>query len=903
MSSLEDKLTQINPLNGETIYDNVWSFKNTSQSSSVIVIDFNLFKEEYLLFRPEIEIFFNKKLISLTPIELAKVIWLESVSGKLPGGAMFYSPFQGISLLFAFLNENTTDGINTKNLEEFLGYILTYDATTKGLKSRLSPPAYNSRLANMFLPKISRILRRYQVSGILDVFTQNKFNKALNNVCLSILDMTLADYKAGGSFNFLGLDTGKHYIDHCANVFEAYFQSATSYRQTMEVIVDVVRKNTKIKNEVSIVNCTSFVLTGNDVIKQKKSNFKSWRDEVLLDVRNLTLDVFRDKYNYLSEISQAFNVETVNEIISTAALPERFDTQEFVRAILITQYIGEFGKKPQNIFLEYVAAINSHDNLFNMGFDEFIKLSRLIVKKRSHSLPDDYEAVLEHLQQFIKTAPHSIFATGGKTKLDSIALYVESAGATLFLGLTGWRKSEFGFPLSSIDISVNKDVLDNLYTPWRFHVDWIIPKTSGKTPLHREITTYAYQIAYMQDLLNLSKSTKPALYRIKGNSKYPFHSAGFFDVRVQALWKDFIVNYSIFKELDTLERLNSKGCLSKKDKQVLKELMTRYDINSSQTKKHLQIRDKLREALPRYTITSDEGGHKLGVKLQRYLQGNLEAEWENILNISLSPETKEKIISDEYELDASTTKFIRNELLQNDVYPTPHAFRHIWAEAVLQRYRGDVGKFIRANFKHLDERFFMNYLRDKETKAVYQIATRTVINSIVRQQLFTMTDGNREFAGGFDRFLSKAVSFTKVVTSEEYEQLALNISENRVIDIKSNPWGTCFLRVGTEKNAKCSEDGVPQRRNAEPKLCLGCVNADIAEGNYNGIVVYIKHDIAACRNTKLPLFIKEPHIQTVKIALKRVEQLKANSGNAKYDKFIAHLHETLELAAICEEVA
>jgi hypothetical protein len=105
-----------------------------------------------------------------------------------------------------------------------------------------------------------------------------------------------------------------------------------------------------------------------------------------------------------------------------------------------------------------------------------------------------------------------------------------------------------------------------------------------------------------------------------------------------------------------------------------------------------------------------------------------------------------------------------------------------------------------------------------------------------------------------------------------------------------------LLRDGTQKTAKCSINGEPQRQNASPKLCLGCINADITEGNFNGIVVYIKEDIAACRNPELPWFIKEPCYHTVLLALKRIEELKRNSGKATYDKFIAHLKDTVLMA-------
>lgn len=717
------------------------------------------------------------------------------------------------------------------------------------------------------------------------------------------MDMTLSDYKAGASFNFLGLDVGKHYIDHCATILETHFQFATAFRQTYDVIVDEIRDKTTLKHAVNIKLAAIAALKGIVMRKGAISNIKSWTDESLCVVRDVTFDIFREKYNNIADFSQAFKVETVNKIISSAGLPERYDTQEFVRAILISHFIDEFGKSSLNIYLEYTAAINSDEKVFTMKFEEFLKLCQSIVKKQSHTLPKDYEAIRKFLHHSKDMAEQSFIMKGTNDNLISFANYIEYAGTTLFVGLTGWRGGEYGFPLSSIENSVNTDVLDNLYTPWRFHVKWKVPKTSGETPLQREITSYAYLVALMMDKLNLSKSEKPALYHPSSRSKNIFESWVFIHHRVDKLWEDFVENYSMFNDIDTLENLNKKSKINKTEKKSIRQLKSRYDLNASETKMLCQIRDKLREALPRHRITSALGNDTFGKRLKRYTEGTLEVEWISIFDIYLSSEIKGKLKGGEYNLTSASVLSIRNELLQNDVFPTPHAFRHIWAEAVLLRYRGDVGKFIRANFKHLDERFFMAYLRDKETKVIYQIATRTVINSVVRQQILAMTDNSREFAGGFDRFLSKAVKFTKVVTQEEYEEISRNIAEKRVINLKSNAWATCFLRVGTEKIAKCSVNGVPQRRNAEPKLCLGCVNADIAKGNFNGIVVYIKHDIATSRNPNLPFFIKEPHIRTVKIALKRVEELRRNSNNPKYDKFISYLHETLNLSSVCTEIA
>ena len=74
------------------------------------------------------------------------------------------------------------------------------------------------------------------------------------------------------------------------------------------------------------------------------------------------------------------------------------------------------------------------------------------------------------------------------------------------------------------------------------------------------------------------------------------------------------------------------------------------------------------------------------------------------------------------------------------------------------------------------------------------------------------------------------------------------------------------------------------------------MHVNISEGNYPGIVVYTQQDVIACRNTALPWFIKEDNVRTVKLVLKRVEELQKNGGHLKYNKFIAYLKESIRIA-------
>ena len=77
----------------------------------------------------------------------------------------------------------------------------------------------------------------------------------------------------------------------------------------------------------------------------------------------------------------------------------------------------------------------------------------------------------------------------------------------------------------------------------------------------------------------------------------------------------------------------------------------------------------------------------------------------------------------------------------------------------------------------------------------------------------------------------------------------------------------------------------------------------IEEGNFNGIVVYIKPDVEACRNPNLPKFIKMAHLLTVRLALKRIHELGKNYDESPYQKYIDFLYETIKMAISSEEAS
>lgn len=712
------------------------------------------------------------------------------------------------------------------------------------------------------------------------------------------MNMTLTDYKEGGSFNYLGLDVGKHYIDHCLHLFETHCVYICAIRHTQRAIFSTQNQSFP-KNPANLI--LGKVLGGQTVDAiRRTSTLKTVTEQKIVAFESFVHQQFFEAYATAELIVNAFKLDTINRIAKECHLPERYDAQEFIRSLLFVDVFGEHGKTKQTIWKEYQAtlckaALPDETAMLSVTLAEFEFITANILSELRKEMPADTQGMRLFLKAQSSALPTPLdkHPLNGMAYFNKMASIIEDAGAVGFVGLTGWRASEYGFSLSNIDIDINPDPLDNQYTPWRFNVRWKVPKTSENTPLPREITLGSYILAAQLAHLNLADKTAPAMYKDKTVKQKKDVAKAIIEA-MPTCWSDFVNNYSIFKDIEVWQHLKAKDSLAKEDEADLDKLKSTYRFDEASMRLMIKMKNELKDALPRVLLAQDKNFEKaVGARLREYIEGNAPKDITELFDAHLSKETKAKLKSGEVELDKAGVRFVRSEFLGDAVYATAHAFRHIFAEAVLRRYRGDVGRFIRSHFKHLDERFFMAYLRDKEYRVIQQIATRHVINSVVRLHMDSIEDEHREYAGGVDRFLSKAIAITHVYSDEAQKEKLAQAAVKRVLAIKSNPWASCLLRDGTQKNAKCSVNGEPQRQNAQPRLCLGCINADIAEGNFNGIVVYINQDVAACRNPELPWFIKEPHYHTVTLALKRVEELRLNSNNPTYDKFITHLKETL----------
>jgi hypothetical protein len=883
LAHCNDMLRLIDPVENVNFESNQWAIPYTTSVKSkneklVAALNFSDFNTETLKFQQSLRIEFQVgEFINLSIVEFAKWLFLQQRhDNTLDYRSVWYLGM--LKMLFAYLREHNAESLEPSMLEGFFSLCLTHDFVSGNFIKRLSSPAYGSRFKSFNLANIARTLRLHSVESVVANIHDDDLNKTFNSACLAQMNMTLADYKKGGTFDFLTLDVGKHYIDYCANFFEQNIVFATALRSSL----------------------VSLGMDTNEV--GKKDEWKLLFNENLDGrLKEQFYQLFIKNYNELVVKYHVFNIEKLNELISKLKLDSsRFDTYEFVRSLLYARYYDGQLKKREHILAEYTANLNSDNAGFSIYFtlQEFDNCSDELLSDELLDFDKAKNILSQYSQQF---------STNTRVRIGSYFNDVEAAGVTAFVAYTGWRASEYGFPNSALKSATNKDILDAIYSPFRFYIKWVSPKTNGDTLLEREITLSS-SILFKQ-LSTLSQFhdngfalTSTILGKNTGIERQIYNM-------VIRHWQNFPSNYKAFTELDELQLLTAKGsecdCFEQKNKQ---KLAKKYDLESRAVKELIELRDKLRKdnqvlALVSRKYLVNGKALKFAETIRRYASEEIDLTSKEILENRLSNETLEYIKSNSNSMSESDIQAVIDELTAGIFKATPHALRHIWAEAVLRRYKGDVGKFIRANFKHIDERFFMAYLRGKEARAIMQIAKRTTINHIVSSRIKSLTDERRHYAGQFDRFINKAAVITKVHTQSDYENLANKIASDRIIDIKVNAWNTCVLRKGTYANAMCSENDVPQRHKAAPKLCLGCINGDIEAGNYKGIVVYIKPDIEACRNPNLPMFIKRLHLVTVRLALKRIQELSRSYDDSGYQKFIEYLNETIDMVTRLEEAS
>jgi hypothetical protein len=866
-----------------TIFDDVFYFRHKSGGEAETKIDFSIFDLSHIKLKNTASVHIDEQLHMLSAKEYAKLFFVSALPART--SLHICGVHQMITHIFAFLNKKHLLSLSFSDLELFWSSFLSKSVNEKGFFRRLSPPNYSGTINCAQLPKIRLKLQLIGVVGVIDKsLTIKKVESILDNVCQSLYSITLNEYKKGGTFNFLGLELGQYYVDYLRQVYQQDYLFMSICKNTINKMIE--KYHIYGLDEAARYNFLNVLLSAFTSFEPYKSK-RVTENNKLNVIFNETQEFAFGHYQKIFESTMSLHDESIEKLVIELGLETRFDAVEVIRILMLQKFHGLGGSKnPEQVWKGYLVSLDKtfleSNKLTNTSVDSvYAKMHSLVLTKKvtKDIFLYDMKTWGENLLKRANTHAFRSF----KAELNTII----HAMSTLVVAWLGYRKSEFGFPLSAIHIEPNLDILDNSHVPFRFKLKWIVPKNSGITKIEREITSQCFQIAVQLHELFDPSDGAPCLYESTKSRKLKVSnmSGAYIDTRVKSNWFGFIYKYRPFNEALKLDSLMQKNAhlLSKQEKQSVVRLKSIYDINSARYKHLLSTANKVRQDWKRLSCTSFNSPRA---------QANLKASLESISKTGetsnhLHQEIIETYLPDEYKallcsgqliLDQKNMHDISEVLLEGANYPTPHSFRHIWAEAILTRYQGDVGSVIRHQFCHLDSSFFMAYLRDKDARGLLKGARKRYLNSITNMLILDSDKVGKEYLGGFARYVKKATELTKPVCGSEIRALRESIN-GRIISVQPSLFSICVPRDGGEKRAKCATFGNINPQDAKPEFCLNCTNAVITSGNVRGIWTTIQPMVKDTLNENTLGFMLEGHLPTLRSGYRRIKELQPTHPN------------------------
>ena len=580
---------------------------------------------------------------------------------------------------------------------------------------------------------------------------------------------------------------------------------------------------------------------------------------------------FKAAYRQARFEAALLHEETLASFVAAIGLVPKSDNIDRIRIIVWDWLRGSDRKETQHLLDECQPPVRW------ATFEKQLSALKKHYDQQSCSLPTDHDYAALGLRKSATINSKSPYPR-------QLIFLVLKAGLIAVVALTGWRKSEYGFPIKAINQSLNDDKLDQYAFPWRYQVDWVVPKQHGEIRKLREVTFCTVVIAKRLHSLLGATGDQPCLYGYFPIKKTFSESGGPVSSAVQALWGHFVHHYSGFKQLDNwvswqgFQRAVESGkSMTTAEQRELDQLLAQRSAEEwSNLSVDVNLKEawrRAREEWPRVELFFASTNRKDKANwLASYRDSTLRSDWIDLLDEYLPDTTKEWLhsISREEIKSGQISRTVTNQLVSETLYPSPHAFRHMWAEAVYRRFDGDAGWMIRSQFKQISRTMWLAYIRDKDNRADHGRAKSQVISSLVHNYLRHQGKG---YAGQLHTWLRRLFKITSVLSPQEQEQLAEHLATIEIENIKANPWGYCLLKRRTRHLAKCAEMGEPMRHNASPVLCLSCVHNLMQSGNVEWAVFHVAAHVEALNNPVVPAIFKVSSYELVKNVTRHVRTL------------------------------
>ena len=404
----------------------------------------------------------------------------------------------------------------------------------------------------------------------------------------------------------------------------------------------------------------------------------------------------------------------------------------------------------------------------------------------------------------------------------ALALTV-SAAVVCFVALAGWRTSELGFSFSSIKDAQNRDPLSQKEHPRRHFVRWKVFKTTGDLTIEREITNAQYDLLRLIFFLRGEDKSRPCLT----SSRFKWMLTAL-PSQLSAPWMDFVIN----------------GNSPRATQQQLEKELEYWVVAKNRTGIRMAIargRYKSRPSSERATI-------------EKLIDADLKVALSNN-DTSVANRVSSQISAGVKKLGLAS--------------PSPHSFRHMWAEAMLRRFDGDIGWLIRSQFQHISQSQWRAYTKDKANGAMVQLVT----NEVVSELLGKVLSSKREtYAGPSVRAIRRIVGSTMLLTNKKRTSIR-DFVDTQVHSFTATPWGYCLLRRSSAWRSKCTEDSAPQPQNASDTNCLSCTNFLTSKSHSAELLFIANTHAEIISSPNIPVPFRKESAKTLRAAAKYLEEL------------------------------
>lgn len=816
---------------GDSFESNYWSLA-TSQGD--LFIDFE--KPKARLF--QIEKFSNADVENA--LDKIKFLLLESAV-NFKNRNLIRSVYFGLYKTYYYLALRGKQRIEHRDLNDYYEFILSR-AISDGDLVRSSRPIYLHKSAHD-LCKWSRILRSFGFDELIaETIEQKHLIIALKSTIPKMTDSNLSysDWRSGLGLNTLTLEFGIYYVDHCTRFFDENIELAIALSNVYEAGYELC------KSEFGALSYSTYSADYRPVLVQclqkveVKNLFKSTKGKGLGNYR-------------LKKIHDIVTVRFHTELLSQKKSKEAYSSRSVT---YIAKHFDANLKNHENRYVQdLIRILISGSTPSAMMERELIEiLGEKCTIERVKELAKEFSSS-EVPRPTIEKPDAEFFEGHGclssskkyKSFLVDFIEKVRNSGQVASMAFTGWRGSELGYSLEDINIDINTDFLDSELNPFRYTVTGKVPKTHNETPVRREITSRVYSLSVKMAELNQSRSALSCLVKPSPHSHRKAESvAEQYKRHSGRMWSHFVEYYPPFSEIRNGKK-NEFSSLTRAYERISKE----KEIVNLITSKRTNLVRALRE-------------HKLSNESYQLISERIP---ERVFDAAFDHNVDKK--SSNYAL-----KRLSVEIIRTVIRPTPHAFRHMWAEAVYRRFDGDVGWAIRSNFKHISQDMWLAYIKDKSHQNLHQQIKSQVVSSLLKNYVDRNGEG---YAGAIDTVMRRMIAQTKIIDSSLLNYHVEHYTKIEIENIKSTPWGFCLLRSRVRSKAKCAEYGIPQRSKASPSLCLGCGNHLAMESSVEGILLSTLNDLKVLEtdDPKLPDSFKKASRKTIKLALKYLMKLKA----------------------------